>query len=87
MCGDKNKDWEAALITGAIALFIAIGGNYLLTTNKVSAMETKVDMYQQSIQELSDKMDKMNANQTIISNQLSAVIEQMKYKQDKIEIK
>lgn len=83
MCSEKNKDWEAALITGAIALFIAIGGNYLLTTNKVSAMETKVDMYQQSIQTLSDKMDRLNNNQTALSSEMAAVVEQMKYKQDK----
>ena len=87
MCSEKNKDWEAALITGLIALVIAFGGNYLLTTNKVSGMETKVDVYQQSIQDLSIKMDKLNNSINLTENQVIQLREDLKMKQDKFAIK
>lgn len=67
----------------AITVLIAFFGNYMITTNKVSATDAKVEMYQQQIGSLSRKMDQISEGQAILSSQMATVMEALKYKKDK----
>ena len=66
-----------------VTILIAFMGNYMITTNKVSATDARVEMYQQQINTLSKKMDVLNDNQSILSSKMATVIETLKYKKDK----
>ena len=67
----------------AVTVLIAFFGNYMITTNKVSATDAKVEMYQQQIGSLSRKMDQISDGQAILSSQMATVMETLKYKKDK----
>lgn len=56
-----------------VTIIIAIFGNYMITTNKVSATDEKVEIYQQQIDGLSKKMDKLNDSQFFVSSQIALI--------------
>ena len=56
-----------------VTIIIAIFGNYIITTNKVSATDAKVEIYQQQIDGLSKKMDKLNDSQFFVSSQIALI--------------
>lgn len=72
-----------SIIPLIITVIIAFGGNYLFTTNKLSAMDAKVTIYQENIKELSDKMDKMNTYITSMRDQMIEMNGELKMKSDK----
>lgn len=78
----KDKSF-ITLLPIVVTILIAFMGNYMITTNKVSATDARVEMYQQQINTLSKKMDVLNDNQSILSSKMATVIETLKYKKDK----
>jgi len=83
---DKNMEKKNTLVSTLPVLatvLIAFFGNYMITTNKVSATDARVEIYQQQIDGLSKKMDKLNDNQSNLSSQIATVMETLKYKKDK----
>lgn len=78
----KDKSF-ITLLPIVVTILIAFMGNYMITTNKVSATDARVEIYQQQINTLSKKMDILNDNQSILSSKMATVIETLKYKKDK----
>ena len=78
----KDKSF-ITLLPIVVTILIAFMGNYMITTNKVSATDARVEIYQQQINTLSKKMDVLNDNQSILSSKMATVIETLKYKKDK----
>lgn len=81
-CNMKDKSF-ITLLPIVVTILIAFMGNYMITTNKVSATDARVEIYQQQINTLSKKMDVLNDNQSILSSKMATVIETLKYKKDK----
>ena len=81
-CNMKDKSF-ITLLPIVVTILIAFMGNYMITTNKVSATDARVEIYQQQINTLSKKMDILNDNQSILSSKMATVIETLKYKKDK----
>lgn len=79
----EKKNTLASVIPVIVTVLIAFFGNYMITTNKVSATDARVEMYQQRIDELSKKMDHLNDNQAVLSSQIATITETLKYKKDK----
>ena len=79
---NKNSTLNS-IIPIAVTILIAFFGNYMITTNKVSATDAKVEMYQQQIGSLSQKMDQVVNGQAIMNSQLATVMEALKHKKDK----
>ena len=79
---EKNSTLNI-IIPIAVTILIAFFGNYMITTNKVSATDAKVEMYQQQIGSLSQKMDQVVNGQAIMNSQLATVMEALKHKKDK----
>ena len=79
----EKKNSLISIMPVLATVLIAFFGNYMITTNKVSATDAKVEIYQQQIGSLSHKMDQLNDNQTIMSSQIATVMETLKYKKDK----
>ena len=79
----EKKNSLISIMPVLATVLIAFFGNYMITTNKVSATDAKVEMYQQLIDGLSKTMDKLNDNQSNLSSQIATVMETLKYKKDK----
>ena len=79
----EKKNSLISIMPVLATVLIAFFGNYMITTNKVSATDARVEMYQQQIDGLSKKMDKLNDNQSNLSSQIATVMETLKYKKDK----
>ena len=79
----RDKSLAGILITGAITILLSIGGSFLTSVIKLSSVDTKTQMQQQTIDKVSNKMDRLNDNQAFLSSQMATVIEELKYKQDK----
>lgn len=82
MKGNENN-FYTSIIPLIITMLIAFAGNYIITTNKVSALDTKVEIYQENIRELSEKMDKINVSVNSLRDRIIEMNGEMKMKSDK----
>ena len=81
---DKMKDKSFVTLLPILAtILIAFISNYMITTNKVSATDARVEIYQEQISTISKKIDVLNDNQTDLASKMATVIETLKYKKDK----
>ena len=81
---DNMKDKSFVTFLPILAtILIAFISNYMITTNKVSATDARVEIYQEQISTISKKMDVLSDNQTDLSSKMATVIETLKYKKDK----
>lgn len=81
---DKMKDKSFMTLLPILAtILIAFISNYMITTNKVSATDARVEIYQEQISTISKKIDVLNDNQTDLASKMATVIEALKYKKDK----
>jgi len=81
MKGKENL--YGSLVPFIITILIAFCGNYIITTNKLSSTDTKVEIYQENIKELSDKMDKINTSVNSLRDRIIEMNGEMKMKSDK----
>ena len=81
---DNMKDKSFVTFLPILAtILIAFISNYMITTNKVSATDARVEIYQEQISTISKKMDVLSDNQTDLASKMATVIETLKYKKDK----
>ena len=81
---EKMKDKSFVTFLPILAtILIAFISNYMITTNKVSATDARVEIYQEQISTISKKIDVLNDNQTDLASKMATVIEALKYKKDK----
>ena len=80
----KNENnFYSSIIPLVITMLIAFGGNYIITTNKVSALDTEVEIYQDNIKELSDEVAKMTVSVNSLRDQIIEMNGELKMKSDK----
>ena len=78
----KDKSF-VTLLPILATILIAFISNYMITTNKVSATDARVEIYKEQISTISKKIDVLNDNQTDLASKMATVIEALKYKKDK----
>ena len=80
----KNENnFYSSIIPLVITMLIAFCGNYIITTNKVSSLDTKVEIYQDNIKELSDEVAKMTVSVNSLRDQIIEMNGELKMKSDK----
>lgn len=78
----KDKSF-ATLLPILATILIAFVSNYMITTNKVSAIDARVEIYQEQINTISKKIDVISDNQTDMASKMATMIEALKHKEDK----
>lgn len=80
----KNENnFYSSMIPLIITVLIAFGGNYIITANKVSALDAKIEIYQESIKDLSDQMNKIGTSVNSLRDQIIEMNGELKLKSDK----
>lgn len=80
----KNENnFYSSIIPLIITVLVAFGGNYIITANKVSALDAKIEIYQESIKSLSNQVNEVGNSVNSLRDKIIEMNGELKLKSDK----